>query len=359
MRCISISFGFTFFVLVALTNPGHSGELTSGKYAGEFLALGAGGRSLGMGGAHVAVVRDVTSGYWNPAGLANLDYPQFMLMHSHQFRGVVNYDYGSAGFPVGKQNSLGITVLRVGVDDIINTQLRNPDKALGELYVDENGQLVRNTPLDKDLQPTFSSADYGLFLTYSKRVSQTFSYGGNVKFIYRDVGSNSAWGIGFDLGVLMHATDKLVVGFNLQDVTTTLVAWDTGRRELIRPALRTGVTYPLFTDVLGGTFQPAVDMVFRFENRAESNLFHAGPASADLNMGWEYIYRNSVALRLGFADVGQPDAQAGVGKFSAGIGLYLPKLLIDYAFLGHDELGNTHRISARLTLAEPKFLRQN
>ena len=46
------------------------------KYAGEFMALGVGGRALGMGGAFVAVANDVTSGYYNPAGLANLNYPQ-------------------------------------------------------------------------------------------------------------------------------------------------------------------------------------------------------------------------------------------------------------------------------------------
>jgi len=45
------------------------------KYAGEFMALGVGGRALGMGGAFVAVANDVTSGYYNPAGLANINYP--------------------------------------------------------------------------------------------------------------------------------------------------------------------------------------------------------------------------------------------------------------------------------------------
>ena len=34
-----------------------------GKYAGEFMAIGIGGRPLGMGGAYVAVVNDVTAGY--------------------------------------------------------------------------------------------------------------------------------------------------------------------------------------------------------------------------------------------------------------------------------------------------------
>lgn len=69
------------------------------KYAGEFMALGVGGRALGMGGAFVAVANDVTSGYYNPAGLANLNYPQIALMHSEQFGNLVNYDYGAVTMP--------------------------------------------------------------------------------------------------------------------------------------------------------------------------------------------------------------------------------------------------------------------
>ena len=44
-----------------------------GKYAGEFMAIGVGGRPLGMGGAFTGIANDVTSGYYNPAGLANVN----------------------------------------------------------------------------------------------------------------------------------------------------------------------------------------------------------------------------------------------------------------------------------------------
>lgn len=322
-----------------------AGDLGTAKYAGEFLALGVGGRSLGMGGAYVAVARDVTSGYWNPAGLAFIDYPEIMLMHSRQFSGVVNYDYGSFGLPVGRAGSLGFSLIRVGVDDIKRTALPNPDVGVGETYVDENGQLVRNTPF---VDGTFGSTDYALFLTYSKRLSDTFAFGGNVKLISRSIGDNSAWGVGFDVGVLFNPFSKVIVGANLQDVTSTLIAWDTGRRELITPSLRTGVTYPIALSALGGSMQPAVDFIFRFENRRQSAVGNLGRTSVDVNFGWEYQYHDAFALRIGSTEV---------GDFTAGAGLHFPKLHIDYAFLSHEDLGNTHRISAKLTLREPKFQR--
>ncbi|MFQ5650355.1 MAG: PorV/PorQ family protein [bacterium] len=346
---LSMTSVFSFQVAVA-------GDLVTAKYAGEFLALGAGGRSLGMGSAFVAVARDVTSGYWNPAGLAYVNYPQFMLMHSRQFRGEVNYDFGAVALPVGHKSSLGLSIIRLGVDDIQQTALRNPDVALGETYVDENGQLVRNTPFVKDL---FGSTDLALFLTYSKKVADTFSYGGNVKFINRSIGDHSAWGLGFDVGFIFNPASNVFIGLNLQDITTTLLAWDTGRRELLRPSFRAGVTYPIFLSSLGGRIQPAVDFVFRFENRQESALASIGASSVDINYGWEYVYHDAFAVRFGFAGLGDADTgQMNLGQFTAGVGLHFPKLQIDYAYLGHEELGNTHRISARLTLEEPRFRRK-
>ncbi|MFQ5865411.1 MAG: PorV/PorQ family protein [bacterium] len=314
----------------------YAGGFTTAKYAGEFLGLGVGGRSLGMGGAFVAVARDVTAGYWNPAGLAFLDYPEIMLMHSSQFSGVVNYDYGSFGLPVGKRSSLGFSLLRVGIDDIKRPALPNPDQPIGPT----------NRPFELG---TFSSADYAFFLTYSKRVSGTFSYGGNVKLINRTVGDNSAWGVGFDIGFMINPFSKLLIGINLQDVTSTMIAWDTGRRELITPSLRTGLTYPFTLSFMGGHIQPAMDFIFRFENRRQSAKANLGFTSFDVNLGWEYQYQNVFAIRIGGSDVKQ---------FTAGVGLRFPKLHIDYAFLGHKDLGGTHRISARLTLEEPKFRRK-
>jgi hypothetical protein len=58
-----------FLVLLASS----ANAQTIAKFAGEFMAIGVGGRALGMGGAHVALVNDATAGYWNPGALARID----------------------------------------------------------------------------------------------------------------------------------------------------------------------------------------------------------------------------------------------------------------------------------------------
>ncbi|MFQ5677204.1 MAG: PorV/PorQ family protein, partial [bacterium] len=335
-----------FVPLLLIVLPAGLFAQSFAKYAGEFLGIGVGSRSLGMGGAFVAVARDVTAGYWNPAGLAFIEYPEIMLMHSRQFSGALNYDYGAVGLPVGHRSSLGFGVIRLGIDDIKETDIPNPDLAVGEIFVDENGQVVRNIPFEAG---TFGATDYALFMTYSKRVSEEFSYGGNVKLLNRSIGDNSAWGIGFDLGVVFSPAYNVIVGINVQDITSTMIAWDTGRKELITPSVRTGVSYPIQLSMIGGRVQPAIDFIFRFENRKESAQGHIGRMSYDVNFGWEYQYHDAFALRIGSSEF---------APFTAGAGFHFPKLDIDYAFYRHVDLRNTHRISAKLTLQEPKFRRK-
>ena len=111
------------FVLLFLTLAGILPSLSASKakYAGEFIAIGVGGRALGLGGAYAALANDVTAGYWNPAGLAKMLYPQVTLIHDERFAGLVNYDYGSAAFPVGTVSTLGFSIMRLSADNIPNT----------------------------------------------------------------------------------------------------------------------------------------------------------------------------------------------------------------------------------------------
>jgi len=44
--------------------------LFAGRYGGDFMMIGAGVRSLGMGGAFAALADDSSAIYWNSGGLA-------------------------------------------------------------------------------------------------------------------------------------------------------------------------------------------------------------------------------------------------------------------------------------------------
>jgi hypothetical protein len=316
------------------------------KYAGEFISLGVGGRALGMGGAFVALANDVTSGYWNPAGLSQINYPQFTLMHDEQFGSLVNYDYGAVAIPFGSNTSLGFSVIRLGVDDIANTQNAGSNGITGDPLSDPNDPNFR---VDPNKVTYFNAADWAFYFTYAKKQSDDFSYGANVKIIRRELGDASATGIGIDLGVWYTPFENVQLGANFQDVTTTFLAWSTGRNELISPTMKVGSAY--FIEAFGGRFAPAVDFDIRFENRKYASTAHIGPVSLDLHTGLEYQFKDLVALRLGYSDVKQ---------LTMGAGVRLPKLNIDYSFAKFDatnQLGNTHRISLMFTLEAEQFKR--
>jgi hypothetical protein len=337
--------GFLLIILLFISTTLQSQTVIS-KYAGEFMAIGVGGRALGMGGAFVAVANDVTSGYYNPAGLANINYPQLSLMHSEQFGNLVNYDYGAVAIPYTTDMSFGLSVMRLGVDGIPDTRNALYD-ANGDGIID-----IKDDRLDYSKITEFSNQDWAFYLTFAKRQSENFYWGVNAKIIRRDLAEFGATGIGFDVGAYYVPMANLFLGANLQDATTTLVAWSTGRNELVSPTLKVGGAYK-FVEILGGYIMPALDFDIRFENRRFASNFNIGPVSFDMHAGFEYNFKNIIAVRAGYNDVKQ---------FTIGAGVKLPKLNIDYSFARFsqsetDRLPDSHRISLILTLEEPKFLR--
>lgn len=336
---------FLFASLLLLTSYSLNAQSIA-KYAGEFMAIGVGGRPLGMGGAYVALANDVTSGYYNPAGLARLNYPQIALMHDERFGNLVNYNYAAVALPFKTDMSFGLSVMRLGVDGIPDTRNALWD-ANGDGVLDINDDRINPNKVTY-----FSNQDWAFYFTFAKRHSDDFYWGANIKVISRSLDA-TAWGVGFDVGAYYTPAENLHLGANIQDVTTTLIAWSTGTNELVSPTAKIGAAYEV--EALFGKITPALDLDIRFENRRFASNFNLGPVSFDMHAGLEYNFKNLFSVRGGYNDVKQ---------FTIGAGVKLPKLNIDYSYarFNMDELErlpDTHRISIILTLEETRFLRKN
>ncbi len=352
MRMLKIIMGLVLLNPLFINN-GYGGKIVKAKYAGEFMSTGVGARALGMGGTFVAISEDVTAGYWNPSALATINYPQLVGMYAERFASIVNYNYGGIALPYGKKSGISLSFIRLAVDDIPNTTnalidygkdgiANTGDEGEGNGIIDEGERI------DPSQVFYFNSAEYAFYLSYGTKQQDNFYYGGNVKFLRKGIGENSAWGIGFDFACLWKPYPNLNVGANLQDITTTLLVWDTGRQEAITPTSKLGVAYFWESSKIAGQLIPAFDMDIRFENRRYSAQYNLSSVSFDLHFGAEYQLKNLLAVRLGL----------DTGRFTAGVGIKLPKLNVDYAFLSHQDLGDTHRISVILTLEEEKFKRK-
>ncbi|MDH4222379.1 MAG: PorV/PorQ family protein [candidate division Zixibacteria bacterium] len=298
------------------------------KYAGEFLNLGVGGRALGLGSAYVAISDDATAVYWNPAGISKLPSQELVFMHAETFGSLLNHDFLSWVMPL--QNRLqnyafGVSLMRLGGGDIKVTELPDP-----------------NSPISSSNRPYIKKeaghADYLLTFSFAKEKSNKLSFGGNAKLIYRHIVDNSAFGLGIDLGLLYTPTGYLSIGANLKDAVSTLLSYDNGSKETIAPSLRSG--FALNKGYRDFNFLFVTEAEFNFEGRKYAAQYWQGDISLDMHYGWEAEYLERIAARIGFDR----------GDFSAGGGLNFKKFSLDLAFLHHEELDNSYRVSLRVKL---------
>src|SRR2546429_3611382 len=132
-----------------------------GGPSGEFLLLGAGARGAALGGAYAALATDVTSLYYNPAGLAQLSRPGAMVS-TYSYVADTRYSWVGIGFPLaGGARAVGLSLGTFGFSDQPVYTVDQPDGT---------GQ-------------TYSVAETFVQATYGQNLSDRFSAGFSVKFI--------------------------------------------------------------------------------------------------------------------------------------------------------------------------------
>lgn len=307
------------------------------KYSNEFLNIGVGARSLGLGNSVTAGVNDVTSGFWNPAGLTGVNSNlQLGLMHSEYFAGIAKYDYAAVAHPLDSLGVLGITAIRFGVDNIPNTlQL-----------VDANGNV------DYDRITTFSAADYAFLFSYARKLKVPgLTVGANVKIIHRKVGEfANAWGFGLDAGAQYKKGDWRF-GAMAKDVTSTFNAWSfslsddvkdvfakTGNTipensvEVTLPRLITGVARTYNLKKFSFTGEVDLDMTF---DGMRNVLVRSNAVSVDPRAGLEIGFADVVFLRGGLSNFQKVTDDNGVPLTTVtpnmGVGIKIKSINLDYA----------------------------
>ncbi|TAE67424.1 MAG: hypothetical protein EAZ85_15115 [Bacteroidetes bacterium] len=317
---------FTINKLKAQTTP---------IYSNEFLNIGVGGRALAMGNTQVGIVKDVTAGYWNPAGLLGIKKRyEAALMHSEHFGGIAKYDFASFATRVDSNSCIGITAIRFGIDDIPDTRF---------LY-DANGNINYNNV------KFFSAADYGFLVTYSRRI-KGWELGGNFKIIYRNAGNfANAFGFGIDAGI-QRKFGTWQLGLLLRDVSTTFNTWthntsllydvytQTGNQiprtstelTLPRAILGVGKNLKLSKDInMLLAFDAAITSDGRRNTLLANDYFSLSPS-----LGMELDYQKIVFLRAGanqYQKIKNFDGtQYAQAQYSFGLGVVIKDFSIDYA----------------------------
>jgi len=163
----------------------------------QFLKLGVDARAIGMGEAYTAVSDDISSVYWNPAGLALSKGDQVLFSHTNWFANI-NHEYVAAS----KKTDLGFfaisaSFLHTDQMDITTEEVFGPT---GE---------------------TFSPYDLALGLTYASKFTDRFAFGLTGKYLRENLGweaQHTINGYSIDVGSTYNTGWKnLIIGMALSN----------------------------------------------------------------------------------------------------------------------------------------------
>ena len=208
-----------------------AGSLADGNNYGSsvYLSQGVGARALGLGGAFTGLADDATAGFWNPAGLSQMEL----------------YDYyvGSEYAMLSNQLSSAYLSYSFRWPDVGNCSISWINFSSGDL---------EKRDVDGNVNGQFTSSENAFILSYGCKVYQWvkgLSVGANLKITQQSLDDFSAVGHGLDLGALWQPIMYLdhTVGIEVQNLLGQLY-WNNSDRTIDRTLVnvRLGIALKYF-----------------------------------------------------------------------------------------------------------------
>jgi len=290
----------------------------------QFLKIGVGGRATAMGDAFVAIADDASALFWNPAGLVFAKQNEVMFSHN-KWVADISQEFLGAFYKLSSNDVLGISLTSLHMEDMKVTNEVNPFGT---------GQY-------------FSYGDIALTLTYSKKMTEQFSFGSSIRYVEETLDVLKMRGIMIDIGT-MYWTGLGTTRFAVAITNFGNELAPDGEVKLWGD--RTVSEWQSFSPPtmfrIGFAFEPL--QTERNRITASIQLNHPNDNSENVSLGAEYSYNEILNLRGGYK------VNSDEQSFTAGAGVKLPlgiaNVAVDYAFAQFSRLGYTHRFSIILGL---------
>ncbi|OGU29232.1 MAG: hypothetical protein A2057_08275 [Ignavibacteria bacterium GWA2_35_9] len=323
-KYLLILFFFSLFINVRAQLFPVLGGQRVGISTAQFLKIGVGGRASALGDAFVALANDASALYWNPAGLTQFDQNQVFFSHNSW---VVDIDHDFLGlvYHLDATNAFGVAITSLRMQDMPVTTEFAPF-GTGEY---------------------FGFSDIAFAITYSRKMTDQFSFGGTVRYIEETLDKLKMRGVMIDLGTYYWTglgTTRFAVAVSnfgnqlAPDGKVVLI----GKRE--KSDWQSFSPPTIFR--IGFAFEPYQTEEHKIT--ASIQLNHPNDNSENLVTGIEYNWQSIVYLRGGYKfNVDEQDYSLGAGF---NVPLSIADFTLDYAFSNFDRLGSSHRFSLLLGL---------
>ena len=294
----------TAFILFILLTVNASPQETVYATAGRQDPLSANGgtaRATAMGSAFVGVSDDASAMLWNPAGLSTLDSPQISLHHANLLAGAFQ-EVLLLGLPVSGAGVFGLSGSFVSYGSFDGR--------------DPSGVLL----------PSYSANQIGIGLGWGKKIFGDFSAGFSFHGTEQGFANHPYFLMGLDGGLLLKTKSGWGFGFSyeglgLGDPSQAMASsWRLGASKLWKSKGPVGLLASL-----GGNIEPQ--------------------GAFALQGGVEASYQSMLFVRAGYDLRFQDSGFSGVQGLTAGAGIVLNSIRLDYAFVPYGDLGSTHLVS--------------
>jgi len=323
-----------------------------GTTAANFLEMGIGSAGNAMGEAYVSVARDISSVYWNPAGIGYLKHNEVLFMHQPWIAGI-DINFAGAGFILPSIGTFGLAITNMNYGRTEVTTMSMQD-GTGE---------------------TYAANEYAFTLSYGRKIVQWFSFGASAKYVSSSIWHMTAGAAAVDLGVIVDThflspdgkrENGLKIGMSISNYGTRMkyegidllqpidiLPNENGNYKDVQGQYRLqGWELPLIFRI-GTSFTPIVMESQKITIAIDA--LHPNNNSESINFGTQYEYKmlgyGKFLLQGGYRGVFMDEADYGM---TLGVGVQLDLLhntniRIGYAYKDMEILSNTSIYSLGIT----------
>lgn len=319
----------------------YDGTTQVGTTSGQFLKLGAGARSIGMGGAYAGIGGDIYSVYYNPAGIAVMKTSAEVAFNHANWFADISYDFAAGAINLDDMGVLFATFTSLSVPE---------DKVRTEAYPEGDGRV-------------WDAGSIALGIGYSKMLTDRFSIGAHFKYIREAIWDMAASGFCVDIGTLYRTpfndltigtsisnfgSDMQLDGRDIQFNTDPNDNSNTGPNNI--PAVYDMDSYPLPLTFRIGLAMDVVNTRF-IRATGAIDAVHPNDNSEYMNMGMEFAYDEMFFVRVGYKSLFKNNSEEGL---TLGGGLRYKvnenfKVTINYGYADYGRLENVQFFDVSLS----------